>query len=428
MVLAVYNHEGRGSAEELQRREHLYALAYWHIGVGVAVEEEQRSVDLLGIEQRALVHIEVLARPRIAVGHRHLAVAVAPIALAPIAGVVADAGMGYGAGEDVGLRLEILGHKASVACSYATHLGAVGEGVVAAERLRGLDDVFGNALTRCVDVARRELLTKAHGSARVDHQHHIAGGGIYVMGITRLEIAARGRAAAVIVDDDGIALRGIEARRQIIAAGDGVATAAHKRPRLATAKHRTFHVVLVEFFQKRRLARSGVEAIETVAVARALALPQQLGRVVSQGYLVDHVLRLLHLRDGAAGRVAFVKMAIVAVVGGEPDVAVGFRPFVGVHAGVKQPRQGVDLARGNVQGVELIVVHAWRAVFGHVLAHSAKTLGRTHDDDLAAVGRELRARHEPIVLHETFSLQRGEVHAPDGDERCGACGKPASGG
>ena len=157
-------------------------------------------------------------------------------------------------------------------------------------------------------------------------------------------------------------------------------------------------------------------------------MPEQRARLVGHGYLVDHVFRLLRLRDGARGRVATVKVAIVAVVGGEPDIAVGPRPFVGVHRGVKVSCQGLDLASGNVQGVELVVVHVGHAALGHVLPHSAETLRRAHYGYLLAVGRELRACHEAVVLNKALGLQRLQVHAPDGEERRGACGEPAARG
>jgi len=108
VVFAINNNKSSGASQEFESREHLDTLANGHIGICIAMEEEQRGVYLVGIEQRTLVYIKVFTRPRIAVGHRHLAVTISPISLTPIAGVVANAGMRYGSSEDISLRLQVL--------------------------------------------------------------------------------------------------------------------------------------------------------------------------------------------------------------------------------------------------------------------------------------------------------------------------------
>ena len=52
-------------AQQFQRREHLDALAHGHVRVGRAVQEEERRVDLVGVEERALQRIEVAGVPRV---------------------------------------------------------------------------------------------------------------------------------------------------------------------------------------------------------------------------------------------------------------------------------------------------------------------------------------------------------------------------
>ena len=105
MVLSIYQYHCCFSAEELEGSEHLDAFANRYIGVCCTVEEKKWRVNLVGIEKRTLVHIEMLVSPRIGICHRHFAVAVAPVTLAPVAGVVADTCMRNGCCEDVSHRL-----------------------------------------------------------------------------------------------------------------------------------------------------------------------------------------------------------------------------------------------------------------------------------------------------------------------------------
>ena len=93
VVLALYLDELYRLAQNLQGVEELDALADGHVGVYGAVEEQQRGIDLVGIEERALLGEEVGVLPRVAVGSGNGIVAVAPVALAPVAGDVADTGM-----------------------------------------------------------------------------------------------------------------------------------------------------------------------------------------------------------------------------------------------------------------------------------------------------------------------------------------------
>ncbi len=77
MILILDCHESRRTAKKFERRKHLYALSDRHIHILVAMEEKQRSVDLVGSEKGALVDIQILACPRIRTSHRHLAVGIA---------------------------------------------------------------------------------------------------------------------------------------------------------------------------------------------------------------------------------------------------------------------------------------------------------------------------------------------------------------
>ena len=47
----------RFASQEFQGCEHLDALTHRHVGVSIAMEEEDRRVNLVGIKQRTLVYI-----------------------------------------------------------------------------------------------------------------------------------------------------------------------------------------------------------------------------------------------------------------------------------------------------------------------------------------------------------------------------------
>ena len=108
---------------------------------------------LVGIEEWRMIDIQVLVAPRIAVGHRHLAIAVAPIAFAPVAGVVGDACMTYGTGKDVGYRLKILCHESAIRGSHTTNLLLIYIRMLFAYLLHPFDDVFGRTLTSSIHMA-----------------------------------------------------------------------------------------------------------------------------------------------------------------------------------------------------------------------------------------------------------------------------------
>ena len=83
---------------------------------------------------------------------RGCAVGVAPVAEAPVAGRIADTCVTHGSCKDIGLRLQIHGHKASVAGSHTTNLVGFYKGVFLAELLRTIDDVLCYTFTGCIDM------------------------------------------------------------------------------------------------------------------------------------------------------------------------------------------------------------------------------------------------------------------------------------
>ena len=224
MILTIYQYHRRRTAKEFQSRIELDTLAHRHIIICRAVNKQQRSMNLVGIIERTLIYKEMLVGPRIFVRHRNFAVAVAPIALTPIAGVVADACMRDGSSKEVGLGLKILSHESAVAGADAAYLLAVYESMLIAESLGAGDNVFSHSLACRIYMAGREFLTESGGSTRIHNQHYIAHCRINMMRITALEHAARRTASAIIIHYHRILLGSIKMRWQIVTAAKGVAS------------------------------------------------------------------------------------------------------------------------------------------------------------------------------------------------------------
>lgn len=115
LMVGIFDCNKRGFApEKFESGVNLNTFTDGYVGVAVTVEEENRSMNLIGVVERTVPDEEVAMTPRIAVSHADFAVRISPIAFAPIACVVADTGMRDCCGKDVGLCLEILGHETAV--------------------------------------------------------------------------------------------------------------------------------------------------------------------------------------------------------------------------------------------------------------------------------------------------------------------------
>ena len=65
------------------------------------MKQQERGLDLIGVEQRALLGKELRGVPRISAGIRYGAIALAPMTFSPIATQRADTGMADSGGENV---------------------------------------------------------------------------------------------------------------------------------------------------------------------------------------------------------------------------------------------------------------------------------------------------------------------------------------
>ena len=178
MVFTIHNHKSGVAAKQFQGGEHLDALSNGDVGVGAAVQKQQRSVDLVCHIQRAVVHIEVLCCPGVAVCHRDFAVGIAPVALAPVTCVVTDAGVGDAGSKNVALCQQQLGHKAAVGGAEAADVLAVHIRMILAETVHSLQDILCHALAGSIHVAGCEFLPEARSPRRIHNIEYVALGGI----------------------------------------------------------------------------------------------------------------------------------------------------------------------------------------------------------------------------------------------------------
>ena len=271
MILTIYQNHRCWTAKKLQSRIELNTLSHRHIVIGCSMHEEQWSMNLVSIVEWTLIYEEMLVGPRILVRHGNLAVAVAPIAFAPIAGMVADAGMRNGCGKEIGLGLKILSHETTVAGADATYLLAVYETMLIAECLGAGDNILSHSLAGSIHMAGRELLTETGGSAWVHDQNHITHRCIDMMRIAALEHTGGRTATAIVVHHHRILLGSIEMRWQIVTAAKGIATGIHEVPSLALAQLDVFQQAGTEIIYEQRLLRLGAHLVESVGIGSALS-------------------------------------------------------------------------------------------------------------------------------------------------------------
>lgn len=151
------------------------------------MQEKDRGVDFVGIEQRALQRVHIPCVPGIAVCACQSTIGVSPVTFAPIAGDVADSGMRDGGGKDIRFCLQVLCHEATVGCPYATDLFSVDKVVFGTEFLCSFDDLVSCTLSPCIYVAGGELLAEAGCSAGLDDINDVAQCRIYVRRIPVFE-------------------------------------------------------------------------------------------------------------------------------------------------------------------------------------------------------------------------------------------------
>ena len=160
MVLAIHNDILYLTAEYAEGIVELLALVGRHIGIGRAMEEQERRVNVVGIEERRVLCEEGWIVPREGTVLGTLAIAIAPKAASPVRGDVADTSVTDGTGEDVCASEEVLGHEAAVGSTYATNLVGIDIGMLSTELQDSLDDIITTSLAPGIDMTGSKLLSE----------------------------------------------------------------------------------------------------------------------------------------------------------------------------------------------------------------------------------------------------------------------------
>lgn len=173
MVLTIHLDIFYRFTQYLQCIVHLDTLSDGHIRVGSTLQQQQRGVYLIGIEQCSVLGKQVRIVPRIAFGSGNGVIGISPIAFAPIARYVADTGMRHGGSKHIGLSLQIHRHKSTVGSADATDTLVVDKRMGGTEFLGAFYDIIGSIVSPGIDVAGGELLSVADGTAGLNDVNHI---------------------------------------------------------------------------------------------------------------------------------------------------------------------------------------------------------------------------------------------------------------
>ena len=332
-----------------------------------------------------------------------------------------------GGSEEVGLRLQVLRHEAAIARTDTADLLLIYIWMLRTKALHTLDDVFGNTLSRRVDMSAGELLPEARSTAGVDDIDHIAQGGIGMLRIARFEVAARGRTATVVVHNHRIFLRCIEVGRQVETAADSVAARRDEVPRQAVTQLDILEQFLVRVVKEHcplalSLCTLSLQIHQIAAVAMGGALTRECHECggAAQREAGDEFLRQVDSLYLTRLRIQAEEVDAVAVLCREVNLSVGFAPAGSLYTGVERAGKGGGLSRGDVEEEELYVGHTRDTSFRHVLAYAAKRLGRPADQQLATVGREGSAIEEAVVADKGIGTKGVQVQTDDGGKRGGA--------
>ncbi len=133
-------------------------------------------------------------------------------------------------GELVGEGGQVHGHEAAIAGADVAHALGIDERVRGQESPGAVDDVVGGVLAPGVDVQGRGFLAVADGAPWLQHIDDIAIGSPEVERIAAGELAVHRCRAAVVIDDQWIALVRIEIGRQVVAAVDLITVAVVEAP------------------------------------------------------------------------------------------------------------------------------------------------------------------------------------------------------
>ncbi len=244
MILSRYRHKSRFASQQLQCRKHLDTLSHRHIHIRITMQEQQRRMYLVRIEQRTLFYKKIRIAPRITVRHGNFTIRISPISFPPVTGMVTDAGMRDGRCKNIDPRLQVLCHEAAIGRTYTAYFPVIDKSMLFTKQLGTFYDILCHPFPSCIDVAGGEFLSETGGTARFYHIHHIAQCRVCMMRIAAFEITADRTASTIIIHYHRIFPVGVKMRRQVITAINGVTTRIGKTPSLAFAQLHIFQEVL----------------------------------------------------------------------------------------------------------------------------------------------------------------------------------------
>ena len=227
-------------------------------------------MDLISVEERAVLGVEVGVVPGVAPFGGHRAVAHTPVAPCPVAGDGADPCVAGSSGEEVRARLQVLRHEATIAGASATDLLRIDEGMCSGKGLHRTDDIVGGLRAPSIQMVSSEALSVAHGTAWVQRIGYIALSGEHRQVVRRLQLAAQRDRPAVVVDDHGVLLRGVEVGGQVVPAIDIDTVGRAVDEVLRRGELHAAELLCRDVPEELALARS-IEAVEAVGIVEALA-------------------------------------------------------------------------------------------------------------------------------------------------------------
>ena len=173
MVFTIYGNKFHRLTQYLQRIIQLDTFTDRHVCIYRAMQQQQRGINLVRIEQCSMLRKQIGIIPRIAIGCRNRVIGISPITLAPIARYIADASMRGSGSKHVRLSLQIHRHESSIRGTQASDTFIVDKRMGCTEFLRTFNDLIGRTLTPCIDMACRELLAVPDGTTGLDNINHI---------------------------------------------------------------------------------------------------------------------------------------------------------------------------------------------------------------------------------------------------------------
>ena len=363
-------------------------------------------MDLISVEERAVLGVEFGVVPGVAAFGGHRAVAHTPVAPCPVAGDGADPCVAGGSGEEVRARLQVLRHEATIAGTSATDLLRIDEGVRSDKGLHRTDDIVGGLRAPSVQVVSSEALSVAHGTAWVQRIGYIALSGEHRQVVRRLQLAAQRDRPTVVVDDHRVLLRGVEVGGQVVPAIDIDTVGRAVDEVLRRGELHATELLCRDVPDELALARS-IEAVEAVGIVQALAEVVEGIAVRGDTEATDDVFLRVDLRDLIRLDVEAVEALAAAVVSEDVEGLALSVVLDVVYAGIEVARQGRDTARGDIDAEELVLIAVAHASVGERIAHAAEAIGRAHSQHVLCARDEAYATDLKLLCEDRIDTARG---------------------